>query len=93
MSKIKVVFKSDNTRYKRIEMEVETEKTVETMILNYLEKIKRVNDIAKFKFLLRGTALEKLEILEKKVKNVKQIKPMCQIAVREVEAQIGGTKL
>jgi hypothetical protein len=93
MSKIKVVFKSDDTRYKRIEMEVETEKTVETMILNHLEKIKRVNDMAKFKFLLRGIALEKLEILEKKVKNVKQIKPMCQVVVREVEAQIGGTKL
>ena len=87
MSKIKVVFKSDDTRYKRIEMEVET------MILNYLEKIKRVNDMAKFKFLLRGIALEKLEILEKKIKNVKQIRPMCQIVVREVEAQIGGTKL
>jgi methionine synthase II (cobalamin-independent) len=93
MSKIKVVFKSDDTRYKRIEMEVETEKTVEKMILNYLEKIKRVNDMAKFKFLLRGIALEKLEILEKKIKNVKQIRPMCQIVVREVEAQIGGTKL
>jgi hypothetical protein len=63
------------------------------MILNYLEKIKRVNDMAKFKFLLRGIALEKLEILEKKIKNVKQIRPMCQIVVREVEAQIGGTKL
>jgi hypothetical protein len=93
MSKIKVIFKSDDTRYKRIEMEVETEKTVEKMILNYLEKIKRVNDMAKFKFLLRGIALEKLEILEKKIKNVKQIRPMCQIVVREVEAQIGGTKL
>lgn len=92
MVKIKVIFKYEDSRNKREEMVVDTERTVEKMILDYLEKIKRVNDLGKFRFLLRGLALEKLEILEKKVKNVKQIKPMCTIAVRYMEAQIGGIK-
>lgn len=92
MGKIKVIFKFSDTKNKLIELDVDTERTVEKMILDYLEKIKRVNDMGRFRFLYRGSVLEKLETLQKKVKEAR-ITNRAQITVREMDAAPGGINL
>lgn len=92
MGKIKVIFKFSGSKNKRIELDVDTERTVEKMILDYLEKIRRVNDMGRFRFLHRGSVLEKLETLQKKVREAR-ITNMAQITVREMDAAPGGINL
>ncbi len=92
MGKIKVIFKFSDSKNKRIELEVDQDKTVEKMILDYLEKIKRVNDMGRFRFLFRGSALEKLETLQKKVRQTR-ITNMSQITVRELDNAPGGINI
>lgn len=92
MGKIKVIFKFSDSKNKRIELDVDTERTVEKMILDYLEKIRRVNDIGRFRFLYRGSVLEKLETLQKKVREARIIN-MAQITVREMDLAPGGINL
>lgn len=91
MGKIKVIFKFSDSKNKIVELEVDQDRTVEKMILEYLEKIKRVNDIARFRFLFRGSALEKLETLQKKVRDARIVNGS-KITVRELDQAPGGVK-
>ena len=63
------------------------------MIVNFLERIKKIDSIGNFRFMVRATPLNKREILEKKVNEVRVIKPNCLINVREIfNIQGGGGK-
>lgn len=88
MEKIKVNFKMQNGRvYKE---EVDTSKTVDRMIADFLEKRRLINEMNKYSFMVNAYPLDKKEVLKKQVKYVKKIKPECTIQVRQIDSVDGG---
>jgi len=77
-------------RYKQI---VDDSITVERMILNFLDERKLRKLILKWgelRFIVNNCSLDKENILRKRVKEIKQIKPHCIIEVRELHNRKGG---
>ena len=86
--KIKVIFKTQNG--KTYTQEVDTNKTVDRMLADFLENIKAIEKMNEYSFMVRTLPLTKDGVINKKVKYVKQIKPDCIIQVRHVGTLSGA---
>ena len=86
LKKINVYFKMQDG--KKIQREVDVNKTVDRMIADFLESKKIIEQMNDYSFMVNTIPLTKNTILNKKVKHVKQLKPDCIIQVRYV----GGVK-
>lgn len=64
--------------------------TVERMIINFLEQAKLIDKMGNYSFMVNACPLDKLNILKKKVKEIRKIKPDCQINVKEITSIPGG---
>jgi hypothetical protein len=85
---IKVNFKMQSGKtYKE---EVDTNKTIDRMIADFLEKRKLIHEMNKYSFMVNAAPLDKKEVLKKKVKHFNKIKPDCTIQVRQIDSIDGG---
>ena len=70
---------------KKIQREVDVNKTVDRMIADFLESKKIIEQMNDYSFMVNTIPLTKNTILNKKVKYVRQLKPDCIIQVRYVK--------
>lgn len=90
-STIKVNFKMQNGKiYKE---DVDTNKTIDRMLADFLEKRRLIHEMNKYSFMVNATPLDKQEVLKKQVKHFKKIKPDCTIQVRQIDSIDGGSSL
>jgi len=80
--KIKVFFKTQDG--KKVSQEVDVNKTVDRMIADFLEKRNLIEKMNDFSFIVNSIPLTKNNIINKKIKYIKQIKPDCIIQVRYI---------
>lgn len=83
LKKINVYFKMQDG--KKIQREVDVNKTVDRMIADFLESKKIIEQMNDYSFMVNTIPLTKNTILNKKVKYVRQLKPDCIIQVRYVK--------
>ena len=81
--KIIVYFKMQDG--KKIQREVDVNRTVDRMIADFLESRNKIEQMNDFSFIVNTIPLTKNAILNKKVKYVKQLKPDCIIQVRNIK--------
>lgn len=90
-TKIKINFKMQSGKvYKE---EVDTSKTVDRMLADFLEKRGKIQQMTDYSFMVNAFPLDKKEVLKKPIKHVKKIKPDCTIQVREVNSVNGGLNI
>lgn len=89
LTKIKVFFKMQGES-KTVQQEVDTNRTVEKMINDFLEKKGLLLQMNDYSFMVNSLPLNKNEILSKKVKYIKKIRPNCTIQVRHIGSLNGG---
>ena len=87
LKKINVYFKMQDG--KKIQREVDVNKTVDRMIADFLESRNIIEQMNDYSFIVNTIPLTKDIILKKKVKYVKQLKPDCIIQVRNING-LGG---
>jgi len=63
---------------------VDTNKTVDRMLADFLEKQNKIERMNDYSFIVRSVPLTKDGVINKKVKYIKQIKPDCIIQVRYI---------
>ena len=88
LKKINVYFKMQDG--KKIQREVDVNKTVDRMIADFLESRKIIEQMNDYSFIVNTIPLTKNAILKKKVKYVKQLKPDCIIQVRYIKNVSGS---
>lgn len=89
MTTITVNFKMQSgKKYKEV---VDTNKTIDRMLADFLEKRKLIHEMNKYSFMVNATPLDKQEILKKQIKHFKKIKPDCTIQVRQIDSLDGGS--
>lgn len=89
MTTITINFKMQSgKKYKEV---VDTNKTIDRMLADFLEKRKLIHEMNKYSFMVNATPLDKKEILKKQIKHFKKIKPDCTIQVRQIDSLDGGS--
>lgn len=91
MTTITVYFKMQSG--KQYKESVDTNKTIDRMIADFLEKRKLIQEMNKYSFMVNATPLDKDKILKKQIKHFKKIKPDCIIQVREIGSVDGGENI
>lgn len=90
IKKIRVYFKTQDG--KKTAQDVDTDKTVDRMIANFLEKKKLLYYMNDFSFIVNSIPLTKDKFLNKKVKHIPQLKPDCIIQVRNIGGVSGSSQ-
>lgn len=86
--KIRINFRwFDNRIYTEM---VDPSITVDRMLANFLERVKSDFFFHQYSFMVNATSLDKIEIRNKQVKNVRQLRPNCYVNVRLITSLCGG---
>ena len=91
LKKIKVYFKEQNG--KKTGRDVDVNITVDRMIADFLESKGEILEINDYSFIVNTLPLTKDNVLKKRVKYIKQLKPDCIIQVRYIKGVTGSFKV